>query len=142
MRATGLAPRAARAVLGRRSVSTQPMTQLEEIKLLNNQRAARPCSPELAIYQPQVTWVLSGLHRITGVAVAGVFYIGALAYCLHPMFPAIDSTHAIEFLHNLPGWVKTTGKFVLAAPLTFHSFNGIRHLMWDVGKGESRSVRG
>ncbi|GAW10417.1 succinate dehydrogenase cytochrome b560 subunit [Lentinula edodes] len=26
------------------------------------------------------------------------------------------------------------GKFILALPFTFHSWNGIRHLLWDSGK--------
>ncbi len=116
---------------------TSHITPLEEIKILNAQRANRPCSPELAIYQPQLTWYLSGLHRVTGVAVAGLFYVGTLAFALHPFFPAIDSTHIIEYVHTLPAWLKTSVKLAIAAPLTFHSFNGIRHLMWDVGKGES-----
>ncbi|CAK9781210.1 cytochrome b560 subunit of succinate dehydrogenase [Cutaneotrichosporon oleaginosum] len=135
-RATGLAPRVARTALAlRRSVHTDSLTPLQEIQRLNAQRSNRPCSPELAIYQPQLTWYLSGLHRVTGVAVAGLFYVGALAFALHPWFPAMDSTHAIEFIHSLPGWLKTTVKLAIAAPATFHSFNGIRHLMWDVGKG-------
>ncbi|GMK53904.1 hypothetical protein CspeluHIS016_0104900 [Cutaneotrichosporon spelunceum] len=135
LRATGLAPRVARAVMGRRSVQTESIKPLEEFKILNAQREHRPCSPDLAIYQPQLTWVLSSLHRLTGIAVAGVFYVGALAFAVHPWFPAMDSTHAVEFVHNLPAWAKVTGKLLLAAPLSFHTFNGVRHLMWDVGKG-------
>ncbi|BEJ14903.1 hypothetical protein CspHIS471_0406700 [Cutaneotrichosporon sp. HIS471] len=137
LRATGLAPRVARTAvaLGRRGVQTESITPVEGFKILNSQRVNRPCSPELAIYQPQLTWILSSVHRITGVALAGVFYIGALAFAFHPWFPAMDSTHAIEFVHNLPGWLKTSVKLAVAAPLTFHTFNGVRHLMWDVGKG-------
>jgi len=26
-------------------------------------------------------------------------------------------------------------KFILAFPFFFHSFNGVRHLAWDLGKG-------
>ncbi|XP_065276115.1 succinate dehydrogenase cytochrome b560 subunit, mitochondrial isoform X2 [Emys orbicularis] len=28
-----------------------------------------------------------------------------------------------------------SAKFALAFPLTYHTWNGIRHLMWDMGKG-------
>ena len=30
----------------------------------------RPTSPHLSIYQPQLTWTLSALHRITGTGLA------------------------------------------------------------------------
>lgn len=42
-----------------------------ESELLRQQRKVRPVSPHLTIYQPQITAVLSGLHRITGVAIGG-----------------------------------------------------------------------
>jgi len=29
--------------------------------------------------------------------------------------------------------VKLLAKFAVALPFTFHSFNGIRHLVWDAG---------
>lgn len=124
-----------------RSVQTGPLiTPIDGQKILNAQRELRPTSPHLDIYQPQLTWYLSGLHRITGVAVGGLFYLGALAYAFHPLYPVIDSAHAIELIHNLPYWLKATGKVALAFPLTFHSFNGVRHLMWDLGKGECAGV--
>ncbi|KAF6075833.1 succinate dehydrogenase complex subunit C [Phyllostomus discolor] len=28
-----------------------------------------------------------------------------------------------------------TAKFALAFPLAYHTWNGVRHLMWDLGKG-------
>ena len=28
-------------------------------------------------------------------------------------------------------------KAIVSVPFTFHSFNGLRHLMWDMGYGES-----
>lgn len=42
-----------------------------ESEILRQQRKVRPVSPHLTIYQPQITMVLSGLHRVTGVAVGG-----------------------------------------------------------------------
>ena len=47
-----------------------------ESELLRQQRKVRPVSPHLEIYQPQITWYLSGIHRITGCALgAGKYYI-------------------------------------------------------------------
>ena len=46
-----------------------------ESELLRQQRKLRPTSPHIDIYQPQVTWYLSGIHRITGCAIgAGKYY--------------------------------------------------------------------
>ncbi|KIR67411.1 succinate dehydrogenase, cytochrome b556 subunit [Cryptococcus bacillisporus CA1873] len=117
-----------------RLVSTQPMTDAEDITLLNSQRQHRPTSPHLAIYQPQLTWYLSSLHRITGVAFGGALYLSAMAYLLHPLVPGIDSAHLIQLVHDLPGWLKGSAKFIIALPFTFHCYNGLRHLNWDIGK--------
>jgi succinate dehydrogenase (ubiquinone) cytochrome b560 subunit len=35
----------------------------------------------------------------------------------------------------LPAAVLFAGKFILAAPYSYHFFNGVRHLMWDVKMG-------
>lgn len=67
-------------------------------------------------------------------------YCGAMLYLLHPLYPAIDSTHLIQLVSELPTWAKVSGKFILALPFTFHSFNGIRHLVWDMNKGEFSPV--
>lgn len=65
----GCAPRQHQA-----TSSKAPTTELsdgEALKLLNEQRSLRPNSPHLTVYQPQLTWVLSGLTRMTGVAASG-----------------------------------------------------------------------
>lgn len=33
-----------------------------------------------------------------------------------------------------PVALKLSAKMLVALPFTFHSFNGIRHLIWDMGK--------
>jgi succinate dehydrogenase/fumarate reductase cytochrome b subunit len=50
--------------------------------------------------RPQLTWYLSSLNRITGVALSGLLYAGALTFLLHPVFPAIDSAHLIELVSS------------------------------------------
>jgi len=35
---------------------------------------------------------------------------------------------------SLPVAAKVAAKFAVALPFTFHSFNGLRHLSWDLGK--------
>jgi hypothetical protein len=43
---------------------------LEIDSFAKSKRLNRPISPHLFIYQPQLTWVLSGLNRATGGAIA------------------------------------------------------------------------
>lgn len=61
----------------------------------------------------------------------------SLAYLFAPT--TFDSVSVVEYLHTLPDAVKYLGKTIFAAPLMYHTFNGIRHLSWDVTKCESYS---
>lgn len=44
------------------------------------------------------------------------------------------SAGVIELVAGLPEAIKIAGKTVLAAPFAYHSWNGIRHLGWDLTK--------
>ena len=51
---------------------------------IHERNAARPTSPHLQVYQPQLTSVLSILHRISGVALSGgalllVYWLASIA---------------------------------------------------------------
>jgi len=59
-----------------------------------------------------------------------------LAYLAAP--GTFDSAHVLGVISGLPEAVKYSAKVILAAPFAFHTFNGIRHLGWDVGKCTSR----
>ncbi|KAJ1563238.1 cytochrome b subunit of succinate dehydrogenase, Sdh3p [Cladochytrium tenue] len=91
----------------------------------------RPLSPQLQIYQPQLTWVMSAWHRLTGVAIGGAFYLGAMAYAIAP----VSSTTIAAGFTALPFIVKFFAKALITVPIVYHSFNGIRHLVWDWGSG-------
>ena len=41
---------------------------------------------------------------------------------------------------SLPMLVKVGLKFGIALPFTFHSFNGLRHLAWDMGREMSNKA--
>ncbi|KAL5036296.1 succinate dehydrogenase, cytochrome b556 subunit [Batrachochytrium dendrobatidis JEL423] len=92
-----------------------------------SERLHRPISPHLTIYQPQLTWYLSAAFRATSGALAVGFYGVALAYVFLP----ISSVAIASFIHSLPAAALFLGKFTLAAPISFHLFNGLRHLIWD-----------
>ena len=93
--------------------------------------ANRPISPHIQIYRPQMTSVLSILHRITGVALAAgaiviTLLLGFLAYN-RPLFDA-------SFVLLASVWGRLL-LFLWTVALFYHLCNGIRHLFWDVGLG-------
>lgn len=96
----------------------------------------RPLSPHLSVYKPQLTSVLSILHRFTGVAlfVAAFFLVTCIACVAHG--PA-----AYEVLfYFLNTWVGRLGIGGLFFAFYYHFFNGLRHLYWDIGQGYDLSV--
>ncbi|KAK4519135.1 uncharacterized protein ATC70_009367 [Mucor velutinosus] len=106
-----------------------------ESDILRAQRKLRPSSPHLTIYQPQLTWYMSSAHRITGCAMGGALYLGAMAYLAAPVFGySVDANTVVSSFGAAPEAVKMSAKAILALPFTFHASNGIRHLIWDAGK--------
>lgn len=95
------------------------------------EKRARPLSPHLQIYRPQLTSVLSVTHRGTGIAlVAGSLL---LVYWLLAAASGAEAYASAQAL--LGSWI---GRIVLLGfsfSLFFHLCNGIRHLFWDVGLG-------
>ncbi|EEQ89193.1 hypothetical protein RJZ56_000693 [Blastomyces dermatitidis] len=115
--------------------STASTANQDPTSILPRQRLNRPVSPHLSIYQPQITWLLSSLNRITGVALAGGMYIFASAYLVSPLLGwHLESASLVAAFGALPLAAKVGLKFTAALPFTFHSFNGCRHLIWDMGK--------
>lgn len=91
----------------------------------------RPLSPDLQIYRPQLTSVLSITHRLTGVALAlgSLLLVGWLA-------SAAAGPSSYTPLHAALG--STLGRLLLLGwtfCLFFHLCNGVRHLFWDAGHG-------
>lgn len=91
----------------------------------------RPLSPHLQVYRPQLTSVLSILHRITGLMLcAGTVLLTAWLLALASGPDTFDSMQSV--LGSIPGRLVLFG-FTLA--LCFHFCAGIRHLFWDTGRG-------
>ena len=91
----------------------------------------RPLSPHLQVYRPQITSILSIVHRLTGVGlVAGAlifsYWISAATY--GPVY--FDQAQEI-----LGSWFGRLVLLGLTFALFFHLANGIRHLAWDIGWG-------
>ncbi|MGE0425116.1 MAG: succinate dehydrogenase, cytochrome b556 subunit [Reyranellaceae bacterium] len=94
-------------------------------------RSARPLSPHLQVYRPQLTSILSITHRATGIALsAGVVYLVAWLCAAS----SSSETYAIFAWFN----ASVVGRICLFGwtwCLFYHLFNGIRHLFWDAGYG-------
>jgi succinate dehydrogenase / fumarate reductase cytochrome b subunit len=97
----------------------------------------RPLSPHLQIYRPQMTTVLSILHRIAGVGLG----LGALLL-VYWVAAAAAGPDRFAFAQMLIGsWFGYLVLFGFSVALFFHLANGIRHLFWDAGYGfELRSA--
>lgn len=90
----------------------------------------RPLSPHLSIYRPQITSMLSILHRGTGVflflGLVCMLWIGITSV----MYGICDCLY--NFMHTDLFKVFCS---TLAFCLCYHLSNGIRHLVWDMGRG-------
>lgn len=118
-----------------RSLNTVTTTHDREQEILVAQRKNRPSSPHLTIYQPQLTWYLSSVHRVSGVMLAGAFYGVTVAYALGGLTGfTIDSNLIAESFHSLSSGTQYAIKGIAVFPFAFHFANGIRHLIWDAGK--------
>lgn len=98
----------------------------------------RPLSPHVSIYQPQLTWIMSIGHRMSGAGLAGTVYAFGMASSLNSTGNL--TLKICEMVSMLPLPMVLTGKFVLAAPFMYHLLNGMRHLVWDMGR--SLTLRG
>jgi len=91
----------------------------------------RPMSPHLQIWRWHITMATSIAHRATGVAL----YVGALIAAAW----AISLAQGPDAYANFKGVMGTPiGKLVmlgLTLSYFYHLANGIRHLVWDAGRG-------
>ncbi len=91
----------------------------------------RPLSPHLQIYRWHLSMATSILHRLSGVVLA----LGLLLLTWW-LAAAASGPEYFHLVHSImASWI---GRLILlgfTAALYFHLFNGIRHLMWDIGYG-------
>ena len=93
----------------------------------------RPLSPDMQIYRPQLTSVLSISHRVTGIALS----VGALLLILWLMAAAGGPQTYSTVRGFLSSWVGLLLLVGWTFSFFFHLCNGIRHLVWDAGYGFS-----
>ena len=91
----------------------------------------RPLSPHLQVYRPQLTSVMSIMHRASGAVLATGSLLVALWLVALAAGAAVFNPVAAAMQHPL-------GQFVMfgySLALVYHGLNGIRHLMWDLRIG-------
>ena len=94
-------------------------------------RHERPLSPHIQVYRWQWTMTLSIVHRATGIALAG----GTLLLTWWIVAAAAGPGYfaaAQSFIGSIVGQILLFG---WTASLFYHLCNGLRHLLWDTGKG-------
>jgi len=91
----------------------------------------RPLSPHLSIYSLQINMLMSIVHRITGASLyAGTLLLAAWLVAAASGKRSFDAVNAL-FGHPV-------GKLILFGytwALIHHLLGGIRHLIWDTGRG-------
>ncbi len=91
----------------------------------------RPLSPHLSIYRWPVTMLSSILHRATGIAMS-LGFIVLVAW----LFDAASGPDAYAMFLGAADTL--VGKLLLVGwsfAFFYHLANGIRHLVWDTGRG-------
>ena len=91
----------------------------------------RPLSPHLQIYRPMLTMMMSIVHRITGAAL----YFGIVLFIWWLLAAAISPDYfaMVQAFFGHP-----IGKLILFGftwALLHHMLGGLRHLLWDTGRG-------
>ena len=103
----------------------------------------RPLSPHIQIYKPQISSFTSILHRATGI----FLYIGVVLIC----WAIVHYTYQVEIFIDgemeektceCSYWKYITYAVVLmwSFSLYYHLCNGVRHLLWDIGKGFDKNT--
>ena len=91
----------------------------------------RPLSPHLQVYRPQLTSVMSIMHRASGAVLATGSLLVALWLVALAAGTTVFNPVADAIQHPLGQLVV----FGYSLALVYHGLNGIRHLMWDLRIG-------
>jgi succinate dehydrogenase / fumarate reductase cytochrome b subunit len=87
----------------------------------------RPSSPNIQIYRPQLTSVLSITNRITGIALS-LGAVGLVAWLL----AAASGPQAYAAVQGaISTWIGQVALFGFTLAFFLHLCGGIRHLVWD-----------
>jgi succinate dehydrogenase / fumarate reductase cytochrome b subunit len=90
----------------------------------------RPLSPHLQVYRVSMTMAMSIVHRMTG---AGL-YVGTILLVWWLL--AANSVRSFDMVNALFGsWIGLLLLLGYSWALIHHALGGVRHLIWDTGRG-------
>jgi succinate dehydrogenase / fumarate reductase cytochrome b subunit len=96
---------------------------------------SRPLSPHLGVYKFLYTMSLSIMHRITGVAAT----VGFLVFVWWLMALASGPAPYAAAMRVLSTPLAKLVLIGFTFSFVYHFCNGIRHLVWDTGRGLERA---
>jgi succinate dehydrogenase / fumarate reductase cytochrome b subunit len=91
----------------------------------------RPLSPHLQIFRPWITMVTSIVHRITGCGL----YFGMALFSWWLMSIAVGGSTFASAQWFFGSWLGLLVMLGFTWALMYHLIAGIRHLVWDTGRG-------
>ena len=109
---------------------------MADTRSLEARRPERPLSPHLQIYRPMLTMMMSIAHRITGFG----NYFGMLLLAWWLIAAASPNGYA-RFEWFAGSWIGRLILFGYTWSVIHHMLGGIRHLIWDTGRGLGPSER-
>jgi succinate dehydrogenase / fumarate reductase cytochrome b subunit len=113
--------------------------RLIRLKIMVEAKApvARPLSPHLQIYRLTLTMAMSIVHRITGAAL----YVGTLLLAWWLLAAASGPNAYATFQAVASSLIGRLVLFGYTWALIHHMLGGIRHLIWDTGRGFAPAER-
>jgi len=91
----------------------------------------RPLSPHLQVWRWHITMATSILHRVTGCGL----YVGGLILVGWAVALASGPDAYATYVGLLGSLLGKLVLFGLTLCVFYHMANGVRHLVWDMGKG-------
>jgi succinate dehydrogenase / fumarate reductase, cytochrome b subunit len=99
--------------------------------MADSRPVSRPLSPHLQVYRPMLSMMMSIMHRITGAAL----FFGTVLF----VWWLFAASHSDGYFNLVQGfWNHWFGRLVLFGftfALIHHALGGIRHFIWDTGRG-------
>lgn len=104
---------------------------MAEAKMAQGPAAQRPLSPHLQVYTLLINTVMSIVHRMTGAAL----YFGTLllAWWLIAVATGPGALDTVNAFFN--SWIGLFVLFGYTWALLHHMAGGVRHFIWDTGRG-------
>ena len=113
----------------------QDGTFKEIIMAQKDKALARPLSPFMH-YRKGHTMTLSILHRMTGVALT----VGSVLLVYWLVAAATGATAYAKAQEVFACWLTQTAMVAWIFSFFYHLLNGVRHLVWDTGRGFDLTV--